>query len=362
VLSDGWLHSLRYGGRIARLAVTLALLGALLTLAACGQSDEGSGSPAPEPPPAGEVTSSDAGEGGPAETSPEAGSPDGAPLSREDFVDEANAICEEATRSIEELAAPASLSDLALRVPELQDIAQRELDKLRALGPPADAAERLDPTYFALLERQLALLQDLGEAASANDLVGARDVLSEAATLNVAAAQIATDYGLEQCTDTSDVADAVGDEPAPEPLSTTEAFVAAADVVCTESRELVERLREPQTIEESAEILADIIDISSEELRRLGALEPPDALADRFAELLSLREQQIAALGRFREALLADDRDAVSEALFESSRINGETDALERDLGFQVCGIEPVQEVPNQRRLPSPQEQAEEPS
>ena len=144
-------------------------------------------------------------------------------------------------------------------------------------------------------------------------------------------------------------------DPLPAALATpTEQFVAAADLVCRESRALVDRLREPQSVAESAEVLAEIVDISTAELSQLSAIDAPAELVERYAEMLALRSEQIAALSVFGEALRADDREAAGEALLESSRLSGESEALQEELGIELCGASPVQEVPNQRRVPDP--------
>ena len=321
----------------------------LLLVAACGQDESTPANPAPQLPAEETARSSDAGSDQPLSAG------DVEPLSREQFVAQANAICGEATEALEGLPSPGSLAELARRVPELQDIAQRELDQLRALGQPPEASERIDPAYFTLLEEQVDLLTDLGDAAASDDLAGARDVLSEAAALNAQTASIAVDYGLDACVDIDDPSEVAELEAEPAAPQTPEAaFIAAADRICSDSRELVAELREPRTPEEAVESLGLVVDISTEELRQLRELDAPPALAERYAELLVAREEQIAALRVFGEALAADDRDAASAALLESSRLNEAADLLQQELGFEVCGTEPVQVVPNQRRVPEP--------
>lgn len=359
-LAGGRSSRVRYGEPIARPLATALVLGVFFLLAACGQSDSSPTNPAPQPPGDDATASGDISAGGGESNAPRT---DAEPLTREEFVEQANLICAEATESIEALAAPGSLSELATSVPTLEDIARRELDRLSALGQPVDPSERLNPGYFRLLEQQLELLTELGAAAQADDLAGARDVLAEAAALNVEAASIAIDYGLEACTDAAEPPDVpeIGEQPPAEPATPTDEFVAAADAICSDSRVLVDQLREPQTVDEAVESLAEIVAISTEELRLLSELDPPAELADSYAELLVLRQEQIAALALFGEALEADDRDAASVALLESSQLNDSADLLQQELGFRVCGTEPVQVVPNQRRLPDPQEEPSSP-
>ena len=324
-----------------------------MLVAACGQSDSTPANPAPQPP--ADDTAEASGSGSGQQFEPSA---DAEPLARDEFVAQASVICGEASAAVDALPSPDSLIELGQRVPELEDIAQRELDGLRALGQPADPSERINPAYFSLLQEQLDLLGELGEAASREDLVGAREILTRAAALNAQTSTIASEYGLDACIDSDDAADVADIEPGEPvaPQTPTEAFVAAADVICSSSRELVSSLREPQTQEEAVASLREVVDISTEELRQLRELDAPAALAARYTELLSAREEQIAALRVFGEALEADDREAASQALLENSRLNDATNVLQQELGFEVCGTEPVQVVPNQRRSPAPEE------
>ncbi len=134
--------------------------------------------------------------------------------------------------------------------------------------------------------------------------------------------------------------------------SAPDTFVSAANGICADSQELVGDLREPLSTEESVDVFAEVVEINAEELARLRELEPPAALAVRFDELLALREDQVADLVTLGAALARGDRDAVRDALINSDRLNQQIDLLELDLGFVICGEEPVEEVPNQLRPP----------
>jgi hypothetical protein len=336
----------------------------LFVVAACGQSDgENSGDSAQAQPSepaeqaaeenadagASDASSSDAGGGEPAEDAQDAAS-----VGQEEYVRKANAICGDATEAIDALPEPGSLLELADSVPDLLLIAQTELASLRALEPPTDEAEQLDPTLFEILDRQIGLLGDLGEAAAADDIVRTQEVVVRASALSAQGSAIATAYGLIECSDTVDSSLETGaDEGAAEEPQTPEAmFIAAADEVCRDSLDRVSHLREPQSVEESVDVFAQVVEISTEELARLGELEAPAEISARYDELLALLAEQIEMLASLRDALLEDDREAAGQALLENSRLNAEADLIEQELGFAVCGTEPVQDVPNQLRPP----------
>ena len=311
-------------------------------LAACGSNKDDLARPAPQPP------SIDS-ELDIAEINSE-------PLSVGEFIERANLICLEATESIQGLAPPESLSDLARNIPKLQEIAQSEFDQLRKLGSPELPADRLDTSYFLLLEQQLVLLADLGEAARIDDLAEARNVLAQATAINAQASAIAVEYGIEECDGTAatnrdgDILDAS----LPTPLTPAEEFIASADDICRESNVLVGTMREPQTIDESITALNYILDITIEEFDLLKLLKPPEEFSGDFEDLLILREEQIGVLDRLKKALEVSDRDAVGEALLESSILNSSAGEIQQGIGFEVCGVEPVQFVPG--RKPAPDE------
>lgn len=271
------------------------------------------------------------------------------PLGREEFVSQANAICASATAAINELPNPESLSDIADAVPELEEIARRELESLRALADPVGEDDQLDPAYYSLLERQIDLLERLGEAAASGDNAEAQQITADAASLNLQATSIALEYGLVECAGgaASDVAETDEEDVPADPPTPEEAFLSEADSICIDSRDRVAELREPVNLEESVTAFDAVVEISNEELAELQKLQAPPALEESFGEMLELVDEQIATLVALGDALVATDRDAAGEALLASSRLNAEINLLQQELGLQVCGTEPVQIVPS---------------
>lgn len=101
-------------------------------------------------------------------------------LSREEFVEQATAICARAEERIEELEEPESVAELGDYASEAAEITEAAVADLRGLAPP----EELEPGFRRYLEsgdEVVALLGELEEAAQAGDEAEARRVAAEIA-------------------------------------------------------------------------------------------------------------------------------------------------------------------------------------
>ncbi len=120
-----------------------------------------------------------------------------APLSKDEYVSQANAVCKEANDRIEALQAPASnqLSDVAKTVEEELPINQEALEKFTALTPPADLQAKADQ-IAALGKSQIALAQQL---VKTNDVNQANALIARAKPLGDRFDSIAASMGLGEC-------------------------------------------------------------------------------------------------------------------------------------------------------------------
>jgi hypothetical protein len=119
-------------------------------------------------------------------------------LTKEEYVEEADAICKEANDRIAALPEPQSTDQLAELGQQVIDIGQAELDRLRALRPPAADEATINGAYD-LIEQQLGVAADLVDAARNGDLGQVQQLLDQGEQLNDQADQIARDYGFEEC-------------------------------------------------------------------------------------------------------------------------------------------------------------------
>ena len=119
-------------------------------------------------------------------------------LTKEEYIAQADAICKEANDRIAALPEPQSTDELAVLGQQVLDIGQEELDRLRALQPPAADEATVNGAYD-LIEQQLGVAADLVNAAGDGELGQVQELLDQGEQLNDQADQIARDYGLEEC-------------------------------------------------------------------------------------------------------------------------------------------------------------------
>lgn len=118
-------------------------------------------------------------------------------LSKEEYIAAADAICAEANSSIDALGEPTeeTFDDY---ITKAEEISREQLDKLRALKPPADDEATLNRAYD-LVEQQIALAVKASEALKNQDQAAIEKASAEIDTLNAEADKIANDYGLKEC-------------------------------------------------------------------------------------------------------------------------------------------------------------------
>jgi hypothetical protein len=119
-------------------------------------------------------------------------------LTKEEYIAQADAICQEADAKIDAVPEPQSTEELAEYGEQVVEIGQDQLDRLRALEPPQTDEGTINEAYD-LLEQQLAIATDLIDAAREDDLEQVQELLAQGEQLNDQADQIAEDYGLTEC-------------------------------------------------------------------------------------------------------------------------------------------------------------------
>lgn len=118
--------------------------------------------------------------------------------SKEEFIEQADAICAEADAKTEGLDVPRTPQGLAEFVDRAQEISEDLLADIRALEIPEEGRETIEQ-MLQKIEETIAFLPDVQEAAESGDLrdIGriGRRVQESAAEAN----RLAQEYGLEQC-------------------------------------------------------------------------------------------------------------------------------------------------------------------
>lgn len=127
-------------------------------------------------------------------------------LAREEFTQQADAICEEANERVEALGQPSSPDELAAIAAQAVAIQEQALDALRELRPPEDIEERYEQA-LDLVRQQADLGRELVDAAEEGNQARVTELLAEIEPLNRQADEIAREIGLVDCGSADDADD-----------------------------------------------------------------------------------------------------------------------------------------------------------
>ena len=122
----------------------------------------------------------------------------GGGLSKEEFIEQADAFCKEADEKTQELEQPTSPAALDDFVEQARAISIELLDDLRGLEPPEDDEETID-RMLTRIEEAVDLLPEIQEAARQQDSEEIARLGQELQSTASEANEIAQEYGLEQC-------------------------------------------------------------------------------------------------------------------------------------------------------------------
>ena len=121
-------------------------------------------------------------------------------LSRDDFVAEADRVCEQTSGEFARVqrVPPTSAKQAEKQVQALIDVERGALEELRNLEPPAGLRSRYE-RYLESRDRALGFLEDGREAASNNDPQAYNAAKREAAAEQAERLQLARRVGLRRC-------------------------------------------------------------------------------------------------------------------------------------------------------------------
>jgi hypothetical protein len=119
-------------------------------------------------------------------------------LTAEEFVQQADAICEDTNQQLDELDEPANVDELAALAAEAVSINEQSVDALRELNPPEELQEPFDRA-LELLDQQNALGRELVTAAEEGDQARIQEIVAEGEPLQTEARALAGELGLTEC-------------------------------------------------------------------------------------------------------------------------------------------------------------------
>ena len=120
--------------------------------------------------------------------------------SREDYVEEATAICVEMTQRITDLGAPESFTDTQLYARRAKDAVSDGIGELRELTPPQEFEAGYE-RYLGTLELRLRQLDLLAAAADENSMNAVQLVGTELSVLSAKGRQDTRAAGIAGCED-----------------------------------------------------------------------------------------------------------------------------------------------------------------
>jgi hypothetical protein len=119
-------------------------------------------------------------------------------LSREEYVSQADALCAEYDRRLNDLGRAENIEQLAENAERALPIAQEGVGKLRELEPPENLERRVGE-WLERNDRNVDLIQALRDAARAGEEARIQELAAEAADNEAAADRLARRIGLRDC-------------------------------------------------------------------------------------------------------------------------------------------------------------------
>ncbi|HEY3183900.1 MAG TPA: hypothetical protein VGJ77_13750 [Gaiellaceae bacterium] len=126
----------------------------------------------------------------------------GTPLSRPEFAAQGNAICRDLYRKLEAMPEPRDGDSLASTMEKARGHTEDAIDALDDLEPPETAKASFE-VFLARVRDELALMEDVQDAAEENDLPKALRKANRGTRLDEQASAAAAKAGLKVCARTA---------------------------------------------------------------------------------------------------------------------------------------------------------------
>jgi Tfp pilus assembly protein PilP len=120
-------------------------------------------------------------------------------LSREEFVSEAEQVCDDFDQRVNEVDEPQNADDVERYVNEVRPVVEDGLNDLRGLQPPEEFEEQWDE-LMAANDAGLEALDDLAQAGANGDEARVQEIIEDASRRDEESDRIALELGLEKCT------------------------------------------------------------------------------------------------------------------------------------------------------------------
>jgi hypothetical protein len=122
----------------------------------------------------------------------------GGALSREEFVRQADAVCQRTNEEGNKIQEPDAAKDFREFAENTRDVADKGVKDLKELEPPEDLKADYDKA-LKNLEEQVGLLDELADAAEANDAAKLQQLLARGEKLNTENRELSGRLGFKEC-------------------------------------------------------------------------------------------------------------------------------------------------------------------
>ncbi|MCW3010485.1 MAG: hypothetical protein JWO90_889 [Solirubrobacterales bacterium] len=122
-----------------------------------------------------------------------------------------------------------------------------------------------------------------------------------------------------------------------EPLSRAE-YVKQADAICKDFSARQDKLGEPKSVKDIERLADDTKPLVEEQLKKLRALEAPDAIKGDANDAYDLLEQQVPKIDELVTAAKANDVKKIQAIASEAGKLDQEANAKAQKIGLKVCG------------------------
>lgn len=119
-------------------------------------------------------------------------------LSKEEYIEQADAICAEADAKTQDIAPPKSAAELEDFVNQAEEVTAKLLADLRELEPPEEGRETVEQ-MLKKIEEAMGYLPEIEEAARSRDTQQLTAVAQQLQSAASEANRLAQEYGLEKC-------------------------------------------------------------------------------------------------------------------------------------------------------------------
>jgi hypothetical protein len=119
-------------------------------------------------------------------------------LTQEEFAQQADAICTEYDKKLDDLGQPQTIEDLANMSVKAQSIANEGLSKLRDLQPPEEIETNVN-SWLDKFEQQVDMIDELVEAAQSGDQTKLEQISAQGQDAEAEAQKQARAIGLKEC-------------------------------------------------------------------------------------------------------------------------------------------------------------------